>query len=563
MHKFTLKNLIFYFCIIATTLIFFIPYFRSGIVGSSDQPYHLTRINTLAYAIKNGVFPVKVHSMQCYGYGYGTGFFYSDALIYFPASLIAFFKLSLETSYKMFALIIILCTLLSFIYSSYLLCHNKYIALGLGIIFLFNPILFSAYYIHMGVGTFTGAIFMPLAISGMIKFLATDKPRQCPFLLIIGFIGLFYTHTLSAVMTFIVCFLLFILNLKNISLNKIIYLAMSAFIVLAISCSYWLPMLEQMREQILKYTRPWTWEELQVKPLAYLLDNSSGIGIIIFLLLIFAVIASALLIHKGNITKICIEGVQLLSISLLFFILPSIYIFWHIFNFKFKIFQFPERLYLPGIVCLLLAISILISQLNDNSRSNALLPPLSYRLITITLYVLAVCSIFLAYTSHEISDCNYVEIAEINGFSGVGAGEEWLPVETNVEDLTTPETAYADDGTAILGEKINDYTKFIFTTSSSYDYVDVPYINYRGYVAYTEQGIQCTISKNPDTSMVRVYIPKEAKTYDANCTITVYYEGTKYQTISYFTSVISLVLFSLILVFNMNTKKNLDYYHIK
>lgn len=84
-----------------TVLFCMLPNRMPGIPQASDEPFHLARIQSLTDGLRAGIFPVKVHPQLCYGLGYGVGFFYDNALLYFPAILVLL-GLSLELSYKIF-----------------------------------------------------------------------------------------------------------------------------------------------------------------------------------------------------------------------------------------------------------------------------------------------------------------------------------------------------------------------------------------------------------------------------------------------------------------------------
>lgn len=54
------------------------PLLQSGLKVDTDGLFHLARIESLYLALKEGVFPAKVHFAAAYTYGYGSGFFYPD-----------------------------------------------------------------------------------------------------------------------------------------------------------------------------------------------------------------------------------------------------------------------------------------------------------------------------------------------------------------------------------------------------------------------------------------------------------------------------------------------------
>lgn len=84
---------------LSIVLLTYIPFLQKGLFSCWDDSYHLYRIYSIADAMKNGIFPVKIHFIECYGYGYGTGLFYPNLLFYFPA-LLVMCGLSLTLAYK-------------------------------------------------------------------------------------------------------------------------------------------------------------------------------------------------------------------------------------------------------------------------------------------------------------------------------------------------------------------------------------------------------------------------------------------------------------------------------
>lgn len=144
-------------------------------------------------------------------------------------------------------------------------------------------------YVDFAIGSICGSIFMIIAIAGMYLFLARDKSLLT---LILGFTGLFYTHTISAILTFTVCVLILLFHINYIKCKpyKLIQLIFSVILVLIISASYWLPMLEQMKAQRLKYLTPWTTESDNIGNLHAALFSTRGIGLFIFGALVFCLL---------------------------------------------------------------------------------------------------------------------------------------------------------------------------------------------------------------------------------------------------------------------------------
>lgn len=60
-----------------------LPLFRKNMFLGDDYEYHAARIQSISDSLKNGVFPVKVHSQMANGYGYASRNFLSKFIFIF------------------------------------------------------------------------------------------------------------------------------------------------------------------------------------------------------------------------------------------------------------------------------------------------------------------------------------------------------------------------------------------------------------------------------------------------------------------------------------------------
>ena len=86
------------FAVIASLPLFtdYLPF-----VPDQDHMFHLIRIEGVADGLRNGEFPVRLHSETLSGYGYAAPVFYPEPLLYFPAAL-RVLGFSVQTAYKCF-----------------------------------------------------------------------------------------------------------------------------------------------------------------------------------------------------------------------------------------------------------------------------------------------------------------------------------------------------------------------------------------------------------------------------------------------------------------------------
>lgn len=502
-------------------LIIFSPYIKPDLIIGSDYPFHLARIDSLKASLLDGIFPVKVHSYLCYTYGYGVGFFYPDFFLYIPA----FFRiigLSLEVSFKLFAGLLFLSIFLSMFYSTYRLTGCKYSALISAAIFLFSNQVLGSFYYSFTLGTSVGFIFLPLAIAGMYLFIAEDKSS---WMLIFGFTGLIFSHVLSTTLALSVCFIILVFNIKHLlAASKIKKLLLSVLVTSLLTACFWLPMLEQFAAQKYRVSVPWTYVDQNVIPFVNLFRSTDGFGTVLTILILIMIIG---IFDKG---KISTKILAFFITGTVFWILPCFGKFWTLTRDMFKFLQFPIRLLGVSAILLLFSFGIWI---NTKYKSE-------YVKKGIACILLAACIYFgFNYLGDQINHIDdfgnrtiYEEIA------GLGAGEEWLPLETTRDYLTAPTTATSNDGLETEGIK-KDGT-FEFLPESGKDYYDVPFVWYKGYTAKTSDNTVLEVSKNPDTGMVRVHMNNNVSS-TGNNPVTVKYSGTKIQYISYFISIVSTV----------------------
>lgn len=502
-------------------LFVFSPYIKPDLIIGSDTPFHLARIETLEQNLRYGIFPTKVHVDLCYGFGYGVGFFYPDFFLYIPAVL-GLLGLSLEISFKIFAGIILCGIYLSVFYCVYKLTSNRYAAIASAIIFLFSNRVLGSFFYEFTLGTSLGLIFMPLAICGMYLFLTEN---QKPYMLGIGFTGLIFSHVLSTTLALAICLIILLVHIKCLfsSSGKIKSLISTVLLVSALTASFWIPMLEQFFAQQYHVSQPWTYVDDNVLYLANLIRHDGpgwSMNFIIFALGFW------LVIEKRKIKKI--DFFYFLGLILL--LLPLCGPFWHLFRNAFKFLQFPKRLLLPSATCMVFAFGSWMNSFKINIRYQ--------KYITVFILLISFYCGF-NYIDSRINDMTedfgnrilYQEIA------GIGAGEEWLPLETTRDNITTPNSAVTDTGESITGIRKNQY--FNFEALQTSNYYDVPFVWYKGYKALTSDGRSLPITKNPDTGITRVLTDQ----LSAGTTITVWYNGTPLQKASYLISLATFIFF--------------------
>lgn len=531
-------------CIFLFTLVIlvFAPHFQNGIFTGLDDSFHLSRIYSLAQALENGIFPVKVHSYMCYGTGYGVGFGYSNLFLYFPALLICL-GFSLIAAYKTYIFFILLALSFTVYYSTYRLTQNIFSSLLACITILFSNRIWWDLYGLMSVGSLQASIFIILAIVGMYLFLTTDNTSTK--MLVLGFIGLIYSHTISTFLTFTVCAFLVLIYMAPLLKNKqkLLHLIFAVVMVSGISMAYWLPMLEQTKKQLLKLKAPWTTAEQHISTFKSMLSiNELGVMSLSILVISLLTIVIFLIFKKWILKEAYIKGCFSL-LALLYTFITTIHGFWHFMNstLGIRIIQFPYRLYTVVTFLITIQIAILLSEIKFNK--------LATKNTWIFICFLTLALTFFQYKnySHLFTSINLdtVKAIEKNSIAGVGGGEEWLPINGNREYMSNPEIAIDNTGNITYGKKSNGYTTYTLTIDTNNSYYDLPFVYYKGYDVTSENDIDYDVELNYDTGMLRLVIPENLTGTD---TIIVKYEGTKYAKLAYLISALFSVFYLIVIL---------------
>lgn len=532
------KKILHILCGLLVILIAYIPNFQKGIYTGMDLSFHLNRIDSLAESLRNGIFPVKLHATRAFGYGYGVGFFYCNFFLYIPAILINL-GMDLLLAYKLFLFLIYIAIFCTMFFSVMKITNDSDAAFWAASFYLFSSKIMGAVYITGALGEITAYIFIPLAIAGIYLVLVKN---EYPYMLMIGFSGLILSHTISTFLVFVVCAGLVLAYSKKLfcSWEKIVHLILAVICVAFITVGFWLPMLEQMREQKLKVNYPWTMSVNSVETFSSIANGEMSLGwliTIVFILSIGGMIGLIIAKRPGTVKSAlpfgCIASIMIFITTWRFF--------WHFMNniLKIRFLQFPYRLFSSITVLVLFFFSIIYqdSEWKKNIKK------------TVALLILCL-GIYISYDTYSGYYLNngYEEVENVvNGvYPGLGGGEEWLPVETDLSELVDATKAYDNEGNMYTGKKINGCNKFIFSADMSKEYYDVPCIWYKGFVAEDSQGKFLEIDKTRETGMLRIYISENR---DCEETITVYYKGTLIQKIAYVGNVIGIGILIIYLLF--------------
>ncbi len=522
-----------------------ILFFKNIFIGD-DLNFHLSRI----LFIRNNIVSKNMFSGLYYimGYGYGEAFFYPDFFLYIPA-LFYFFNDNIVISYKIFLILINLCTALSVYYSVYKMNGSKINACIITLVYLFLPYRLCTMYYRSSLGESIAFIFFPIVLSGFFQMINGDADKW--YILTIGMSCLIISHLLSAIFTIILLIILTLVNIKKINKNILIGFLKSILVTILITGFFIFPFLEQLWFSKFKFFDAGSDMPLNKKALKIpyiftefnqLFANNGlwippGIGIILTL---------SIVIFVFNYKKVSARTRQLYIIGMLILISTTNIFPWKIFTKYIKFIQFPWRFLPMASIVILTAFLNLLSDLKISKFKNNILIGF--------IMLVSIINVFLCYISLNRGRINYV--------TPYIAWGEYLPVEFNEFKMLTKQkissyTIYnlkANDLT-VKSKKPFDYEIILkdnqyiinFKNNSKNNIINTPIIYYRGYVCYIN-GKKYIPFKSND-GLVGINLS------DKNGTIIIKYEKTFIQVLSRFISLFSFI----ILILYILKKRNMSY----
>lgn len=529
-------------------IILTIPLCAKGLIVGDDYAYHLARIDSLAKALKAGNFPVKIHYYMAETYGYASGFFYPNLLLYFPAFLILIgFKLVF--SYKIFiGIMIAFMIFITYISMNEITDNKKATLVGTILVMLSRAIIMNLYN-RFALGEFLGYIFILPTIAGIYNYVHKDFNK--PWLILLGVLGLINTHLISTVITLTFCIIYFIINIKSTIKNpkKFLKLFNVAIISILLSAAFWMPMIEQYLAQKLKMTEPWT----NIAEDAYGYKDLLGFG---KFSAGFIVTLSIPFIFYGVISKKVEKKYKLFGILTLILIIITIWSqFWKYTGKVTNIIQFKFRL--VGIITVLMSISLatLAKSFEDKINLNYIL---GIVLILSTIFCVKYIVDLLKYVKSP-NEINEVMINEVltrriySNILSIGGGQEYLPVEvtqySSFRENSDKVKFYSGE---IIGLEKKGLKLEFDKTENHIDTYEIPYIYYKGYsgkfINKNNEEIKLNVMKS-DNGLVSVTIPEgEGK-------VVIWYKATQIQKISYFISGITFIICSAYLIKKIRERK--------
>ncbi|MCR5526561.1 MAG: hypothetical protein K6F39_04175 [Lachnospiraceae bacterium] len=519
-----------------TMLIACLPLFTVNCINGHDVIYHLLRIEALAEGIREGLPFLRVNVLFFGGEGYASSMFYPDTLTYIPAILRAA-GVGINLSYHIFVALTIILGFLSAYFCTKMITEKRQSALIAAVIFTLCQYHIEDIYTRSAVGEFTAMIFIPFVIYGLWDFMY--KECEKPWFLGIGMTGVVLCHTLTTVFCVGLCVLAVLISIKKIIAKPVMLmrLFLTAIIVLMLTAYYWIPMIEQMSSQVLKYTQDsfdLNYEKLLLRNVFGSAYNNAGWAVFA------AVLPRVFIKRKSDIIKF---ADMCMVMGLLFALCTTGFFPWARLARFLGFIQFPWRLFIAASPLLAVAGGIYICEFVKRSNLSS---EIAIMAVLITMAISAIGNFesndqgYYSYSGDYFSYAPYT--AEV-------IGGEWLPVNAERNKLVKDAgVAYTDNDSEIEVKRERNELRVV--SDGSEKYLDVPFVYYKGYAAEDSKGNELQISGDGENGRVRVHTQGAGE-------IRVFYKGTTLQLLSTAVSAAVMILLIFAVLYQSRCKSNL------
>lgn len=448
------------FIMLITIVVILLPTFQKNLVIGDDYEFHLSRIITLAKGLENGEFPVKIHPLFARNHGYASGIFYPNMFMYIPAVLYLI-GLNIVQAYNIFLLIMIFFMFVLTYDSIKNITDETNSALIGTILVILSKVMCINLYLRFAVGEFLGLIFLVPIVSGMYDFIYKDFKK--PYLLFIGFFGIVNSHIISTIIAIIYCIVYFIIHLRLIKFRNVAKLFAVAILVIMITSSFWMPMIEQLSIQEYKLTDRWVHIESEEYYLYDLLSNQKfSIGLLITILMPMLIYA----LFDKRISNKSKKFILLLFVIMILTVTPK---FWDLTKDVLGIIQFKWRLL--GLLTILSSISLTLVIKEYSQILEIKLESVMMSILVLSIFFTLQFNISDFKTSARLRSAEDLD-AVYYANTSIGVGQEYLPIEVNYNNIKIENQAKSNIDEEVEVTKRNLHTEF--ETQKDYDYIVIP-----------------------------------------------------------------------------------------
>lgn len=505
-------------------------------LGSSDDRFHMMRIEGLYHSLQRHQFFPFVNMSFMDGFGYIVSIFYSDFVLY-PAAFLRLIGFSSAQTLGLYYWFMNFLTMgVSFL--CFYKVSQKYMN---SLVFSFVYSL-STYRLHdlifrHDLGEIGAFVFLPIAVLGIYEIFYGDRKKW--LYLAFGLTGIIYSHAISPILVSILILVVALCQISELKANPKRLLSLLWVVISSIlmTVAYFLPMFQQMHHTNFTLTQAKGFLPNGASDLSditnWSLNNTIGqpnIGIVL-IVAVFIIIVSQSKIKNRAVRHFSLIGVAMLICSSKVF--P-----WVLFDYTpFRIIQYPWRF--DMIVTILLAISIAYDPLNLLSAKFA--KPLLVSLV----FLFAISASYRLVKQAPLQLVTDTQYNHLDPYS-IGGGQEYLPDGTSLSKLER-----SSHKPKIRSGRVQITNFKQYGTRLSFDFknakhakVDLPIIGYYGFQSSQSKGqvSKLTMDKK-DNNLAQVKVNGKGKV------IVDYFETTT-QKISRRISFLSLLIIVAILFIN-------------
>lgn len=548
------ENQIFFWVAAVALFVAVSPLLSKYCLLGHDSEYHMLRIEALKQQIEMGKPFLRVNPTYFGGAGYASSLFYPDLLLFIPA-ILRVVGFSIKTSYHLFMMF---CIALGYGVSYACGKHitkNRYIGMLFAVIYTLASYHLDDIIVRAAAGEYVAFIFIPIAIYGIYNLCFEEMDK--PWILGLGMGMLLLTHTLSFILCVFMAMLMLIFNFE-VFLRKpklLLKICLTAIITMAVTAFYWIPVLEQFLSETFYVSKPWiepAQSAVKVESIFSFTFPTLGVGLAILLV-------PRVILFRNDDDKIMKFSDQCLTSGLVFAFLASDIIPWNKIGRFVSVVQFPWRLYTVSTVLIAFSAAVIVYRLagalcigpsdtpkefdveNIVTQDDNLVNKYGV-MLALVLSVMTISAIYgYSLQEREYFDFSndYYDYKEYT--ANVIAGE-WLPmtVDEPLELLIQSEHVVDNNGNEV--SFVRNRNAVIVNTESDMEYIDVPFVYYKGYRAKGESGQTYRIDGQGKNGLARVYL------YGNIDTVKVSYAGTTLQRISDIISFISIAVLVIICI---------------
>lgn len=502
--KYTNKR--YYMLLLILGLILIIPVIDTKLIPGHDYIFHVSRIEAVAEALKQGVFPVRMYVDTVQFWGAPAGIFYPGLFNYFPA-LLKLAGIPTEICYNIYIAFILYIGLFASWHGFSLLTRSRPIGILCSALYISSGYYLFDAYMRNALGELLALSFMPLAIACIIHIVNKPKVSHKIYLLsILSITSIIESHVLNTAFLFLFAIGYLLIKYKKMTFAKLktfFFLAISIFLL---NATFLVPFLLFYKEVPLTVHFINTFLQNATKPiilfrLCIMWNAGTLIGLYIFITRkIFCPGCNSSYKRKQF-------RYYILYFALgLFFIFASSSLFpWNIlFPLReiFKVMQFPWRFLgyasLSMCVCggfglylFLKKIKLSFKTLSASALLICIFHLLAFTYLTPTTY----------YGNWDMAEKRYWFRKPFY------SDEDYLYKGMNANLL------YKQGNHYISNAKITDWKKnltdisFTYHSNSYNTEIILPLINYPGYIATTQEGKTISILEN-ENHMMLIKLPK-------------------------------------------------------